>query len=30
MMQMDYWKEFYKVYIKAQQQAGAEAIWLGD
>jgi uroporphyrinogen-III decarboxylase len=27
---MDYWKEFYKLYIKAQQQAGADAIWLGD
>ena len=27
---MDYWKEFYKRYIKAQQQAGADAIWLGD
>jgi uroporphyrinogen decarboxylase len=27
---MDYWKEFYKHYIKAQQQAGADAIWLGD
>jgi len=27
---MDYWKEFYKCYIRAQQQAGADAIWLGD
>jgi uroporphyrinogen-III decarboxylase len=27
---MDYWKEFYMRYIKAQQQAGADAIWLGD
>lgn len=27
---MDYWKEFYKRYIKAQQAAGADAIWLGD
>jgi uroporphyrinogen decarboxylase len=27
---MDYWKEFYKRYIKAQQDAGADAIWLGD
>jgi uroporphyrinogen-III decarboxylase len=27
---MDYWKEFYKIYIKAQQAAGADAIWLGD
>jgi uroporphyrinogen decarboxylase len=27
---MDYWKEFYKRYIKAQQEAGADAIWLGD
>jgi uroporphyrinogen decarboxylase len=27
---MDYWKEFYKIYIKAQKQAGADAIWLGD
>jgi uroporphyrinogen decarboxylase len=27
---MDYWKEFYKRYIKAQKMAGADAIWLGD
>lgn len=27
---MDYWKEFYKRYIKAQKDAGAHAIWLGD
>jgi MtaA/CmuA family methyltransferase len=27
---MDYWLEFYKRYIKAQQNAGADAIWLGD
>jgi uroporphyrinogen decarboxylase len=27
---MDYWKEFYKRYVKAQQDAGADAIWLGD
>lgn len=27
---MDYWKDFYKRYIKAQQEAGADAIWLGD
>jgi uroporphyrinogen decarboxylase len=27
---MDYWKEFYKRYIKAQRDAGADAIWLGD
>jgi uroporphyrinogen decarboxylase len=27
---MDYWKEFYKRYIKAQKEAGADAIWLGD
>jgi uroporphyrinogen decarboxylase len=27
---MNYWKEFYKRYIKAQQDAGADAIWLGD
>jgi len=27
---MDYWKEFYKRYIKAQMDAGAHAIWLGD
>jgi uroporphyrinogen decarboxylase len=27
---MDYWKEFYKRYIKAQKDAGADAIWLGD
>ncbi len=27
---MDYWKEFYKRYIKAQQEAGADAIWFGD
>lgn len=27
---MDYWKEFYKKYIKAQKIAGADAIWLGD
>ena len=27
---MEYWKEFYKRYIKAQQESGADAIWLGD
>jgi uroporphyrinogen decarboxylase len=27
---MDYWKEFYKRYIKAQKESGADAIWLGD
>ena len=27
---MDYWLEFYKRYIKAQKDAGAHAIWLGD
>lgn len=27
---MDYWLEFYKRYIKAQKNAGADAIWLGD
>jgi uroporphyrinogen decarboxylase len=27
---MEYWRDFYKVYIKAQQDAGADAIWLGD
>lgn len=27
---MDYWAAFYKRYIRAQQQAGADAIWLGD
>jgi len=27
---MDYWLEFYKRYIKAQKEAGADAIWLGD
>lgn len=27
---MDYWKDFYKRYIRAQQEAGADAIWLGD
>ncbi len=27
---MDYWLEFYKRYIKAQRNAGADAIWLGD
>ena len=27
---MEYWKDFYKRYIKAQQEAGADAIWLGD
>ena len=27
---MEYWNEFYKRYIKAQQDAGADAIWLGD
>ncbi len=27
---MDYWLEFYKKYIKAQKDAGADAIWLGD
>ena len=26
----DYWLEFYKRYIKAQKEAGAHAIWLGD
>ncbi|MCX6991844.1 MAG: hypothetical protein NT011_01750 [Kiritimatiellaeota bacterium] len=27
---MNYWLEFYKRYIKAQKEAGAHAIWLGD
>ena len=27
---MDYWLEFYKRYIKAQKDSGADAIWLGD
>jgi uroporphyrinogen-III decarboxylase len=27
---MDYWFGFYKRYIKAQKDAGADAIWLGD
>ena len=27
---MEYWRDFYKRYIRAQQQAGADAIWLGD
>ncbi len=27
---MEYWNEFYKRYIKAQRDAGADAIWLGD
>jgi len=27
---MQYWKSFYKKYIKAQKDAGAHAIWLGD
>lgn len=27
---MQYWKEFYMRYIKAQQEAGAHAIWFGD
>jgi uroporphyrinogen-III decarboxylase len=27
---MDYWLEFYKRYIRAQKDAGANAIWLGD
>lgn len=27
---MDYWLEFYKRYVKAQKDAGADAIWLGD
>ena len=27
---MDYWKEFYKRYIKSPAEAGADAIWLGD
>lgn len=27
---MEYWKGFYKRYIKAQKVAGADAIWLGD
>ena len=27
---MDYWLDFYKRYIKAQKNAGADAIWLGD
>jgi uroporphyrinogen-III decarboxylase len=27
---MDYWLEFYKRFIKAQKNAGADAIWLGD
>jgi uroporphyrinogen decarboxylase len=27
---MEYWKKFYMRYIKAQADAGAHAIWLGD
>jgi uroporphyrinogen decarboxylase len=27
---MEYWLEFYKRYIRAQRDAGADAIWLGD
>jgi [methyl-Co(III) methylamine-specific corrinoid protein]:coenzyme M methyltransferase len=27
---METWKEFYQRYIRAQQEAGADAIWLGD
>ena len=27
---MQYWKDFYKRYIKAQQDSGADAIWFGD
>lgn len=27
---MEYWLAFYKRYIRAQQKAGAHAIWLGD
>ena len=27
---MEYWLEFYKRYIKAQRDSGADAIWLGD
>lgn len=27
---MDYWMGFYKKYIRAQRDAGAHAIWLGD
>ena len=27
---MEYWLGFYKGYIRAQQKAGAHAIWLGD
>lgn len=27
---MNYWLAFYKRYIKAQKEAGADAIWLGD
>jgi len=27
---MDYWLGFYKRYIRAQRDAGADAIWLGD
>jgi uroporphyrinogen-III decarboxylase len=27
---MEYWLAFYKRYIKAQKEAGAHAIWLGD
>jgi len=27
---MEYWKEFYKRYVKAQKEAGAHAVWLGD
>jgi uroporphyrinogen decarboxylase len=27
---MDYWLEFYKRYIRAQRDSGADAIWLGD
>ncbi len=27
---MQYWREFYSRYIRAQKEAGADAIWLGD
>ena len=27
---MTYWKDFYKRYIRAQRDAGAHAVWLGD
>jgi uroporphyrinogen decarboxylase len=27
---MEYWKAFYKRYVKAQKEAGAHAVWLGD